>query len=57
VFLSRDAASVAGLDVFETGRWPTWDTAGRSSLRVTVVFSFLFLILLDVIFLFFVVFF
>jgi hypothetical protein len=60
-FLSRDAASVAGLDVFETDRWPnpavTSDTAARSSLRVAVVFSVLFLILLDVVFLFFVVFF
>src|SRR5271166_3623328 len=62
-FLSRDAASVVGLDVFEADRWPTptatSDTAGRSSLRVAVVFVFgvLFLILLDVVFLFFVVFF
>jgi len=31
----------------------TSDTAGRSSLRVAVVFSVLFLILLDVVFLFF----
>jgi hypothetical protein len=60
-FLSRDAASVAGLDVFETDRWPipavNPDTAGRLSLRVAVVFSVLFLILLDLVFLFFVVFF
>jgi hypothetical protein len=56
-FLSRDAASVAGLDVFETDRWPipavTSDTAGRSSLRVAVVSSVLFLILLDAVFFFF----
>ena len=56
------------LDVLETDRWPlgkriyptaTSDTAGRSSLRVAVasVFGVLFLILLDVVFLFFVVFF
>ena len=49
------------LDVLETDRWPTpavtSDTAGRSSLRVAVIFSVLFLILLDVVFLFFVVFF
>ena len=35
----------------------TSDTAGRSSLRVAVVFGVLFLILLGVVFLFFVVFF